>query len=109
VERYYGQLLTIGSSVYAVHAVGTSILGVAVPFFGAPNPAIDALKTTIAYSFRLSKLECFLAASPLIYTFGFLFDTSVYRLGILYSDEKQDNSIQIDRQKQTYVFSSFYL
>lgn len=108
VERYFATTSAATVGVYLPHAVGTSFLGFEAPFFG-PFSQFDPLKATVAYAYRLSKLGCFMSFAPVIYTFGFLFDSGGYRLGVMYSDEKQDNSFLIDRQKQTYVFISFFL
>lgn len=90
------------------HPIGHSMIGTVLPFFG-PFRQFDQLKTTAAYAYRLSKLGCFASFSPLLHTFGFLFDSEVYRLGVLYSSEQYDNAHHIGRLKQTYVFTSFYL
>ena len=42
-------------------------------------------------------------------SFGFLFTSQVYRVGVQYTDEKQDDSFEIQRTKQTYIYATIFI
>jgi hypothetical protein len=94
------------ASSFVSHPVGRSVLAVGIPYggiFKSQNP----LETTVSYIFQLSQLKSFVSFSPFIQSFGFLFASDIYHVGLQYTDEKQDNSIELERQKRTNVFASF--
>lgn len=67
----------------------------------------DRYASNALIAYRLGYLDSFLSVAPAIYSFGFMFDTALYRVGIQYTDEKQDNDLQISRRKHSYVHLGF--
>ena len=107
IERYFFARTIVGTGFTIPHPIGESALGAALPFWGTFSE-FDKYQTALMYSYSISKLSSFVSASPLMTSFGFIFGADHYRVGIQYTDEKQDNSIQIKRQKHAYVFASYY-
>lgn len=84
--------------------LGNSQLGVAVPFDQYARAGKS--DSVLSYVYWISRLGVFASFSPMKYAFGFLFGTDNYQMGIQYTDEKQDDALQIDRRKQTFVFTT---
>jgi hypothetical protein len=95
-------------SSYVAHPIGKSVLTASVPFSGVFS-ALSRDGATISYLYQLSTLGSFFAISPYSRSFGFQFSGELGKIGIQYSNEKQDNSIEIERQKRTNVFATLTL
>jgi len=108
LESHYLTNSSISSYFSVSHPIGQSLLGASMPFWGVYED-LDVLKIAGSYIFRLSKLHSFVSMSPLMRSFGFMFEAENYRVGIQYTNEKQDNSFQLQRVDQTYVFASFFI
>ena len=106
VEHDFLRKTRLMASSYVTHPVGKSVLAAGFPFAGIFRDH-DPLERSVTYIFQLSQLNSFFSFSPLIYSFGFIFTSDLYRIGLQYSDEKQDNSIELERHKRTNVFASF--
>jgi len=68
---------------------------------------IDKYTSNGLVIYKLGFLDTFLSVAPAITSFGFMFDSNLYRVGIQYTDEKQDNNLQIMRRKHSYVHLGF--
>lgn len=100
--------VALHTSVFFNHTYGKSIFAAQFPYEGFQfSPGVDVF--SVSYVYKLSKLSSFASFSPLMYSFGFTFDAAMYRVGIQYSNEKQDNALEIERRKQTYVYGSLAL
>lgn len=106
IEPLFGRRSSLSLVWPVVHPIGASIMGAQLPFVGAFR-SYDRLDGTVAYAYRIGSLGCFASFAPTITSFGFLFDADFYRMGIRYTDEKQDASLRIKRLKQVYVFAGF--
>jgi hypothetical protein len=69
----------------------------------------DIFRTGAGIQYRLGGLTVYCSGSPLMESFGFSFDGPVYVVGIQYTNEKQSNDIQLDRQRMTYVYAKIQL
>lgn len=97
--------ISISSSVN--HKIGKSLFGSSMQFrdvYGKYDK--DAL--AVSYTFQLTHLGTFLSASQDMTSFGFIFHSKAYLLGIQYTNETQDEDLTIRQQKQAYVYGSFY-
>jgi hypothetical protein len=106
VEQDFLRTTRLTASSFVKHPIGRSLLAISVPYHGFLSSQ-DPLKQSVSYVFQLSQLNSFISFSPRNYSFGFLFASDIYRVGLQYSDEKQENSLDIERQKRTNVFASF--
>jgi len=68
---------------------------------------LDMLTSGGLVIYKLGFLDTFVALAPAVTSFGFMFDSNLYRVGIQYTDEKQDNNLQIMRRKHSYVHLGF--
>ena len=93
------------ASVRIPHPLGVSNVGVSLPYGGA-SLALDQNGAALAYRYWLSRLGAFASYGAMLHSFGFLFGGESYQIGIQYTDERQDQQIQQERKKQTYVFTS---
>jgi hypothetical protein len=88
--------------------LGAGYFGVVIPFTEqwsqdkGPQTAV-----TVAYALR--NLQSYASFSSAKTAVGFLFAYDLFSVGIQYTQEKQDNSIKIDREPQTNVFASIDL
>lgn len=88
------------------HPLGMSSFSINIPFQGIfQDQRQDEVSMTAVY--HLSHLASVLSFSPLKSSFGFMFYGELYSVGIQHTNEKQDNEIQIKRQKHSYVFIKF--
>jgi hypothetical protein len=108
LEASFERSFLVSSSLRIPHPFGTSNIGLALPIRGA-SPKIDKDGAAIAWRYWLSRLGAFVSYGSMSHTFGFLFGPENYQIGIQYTDEKQDTSIQRERKKHTYVFTSLAL
>ncbi|RZA25818.1 MAG: hypothetical protein EOP10_05695 [Proteobacteria bacterium] len=90
------------------HAIGDSIFGIALPY-GGIFEELNEDNLSYSYSYRLSRLQSFVAFSPLKSSFGFLLNTGHYQLGIQYAYEIQSQAISRSKIKQAYVFAGLDL
>jgi len=89
---------------YSINSrAGQFYLGLAQPFAGIMQ-TIDSSGHSIAIGHRLGHLQSFVSGSPMMQSFGFLFDYENYMVGIQYTNEKQENAIQLERQKDVYLY-----
>ncbi|MGE0173204.1 MAG: hypothetical protein AB7T49_10475 [Oligoflexales bacterium] len=88
------------------HKFGGSILGVATPFFGLFKKH-DKIGSALSYVYKIGGLESFFSFSSIKSSFGFVFRPKVLDLGIVYTDEKQDNSISLARKKNTFIYLGY--
>lgn len=90
------------------HYVGQSFVGAQLPFQGIFSQ-LNELDASASFMFKVSRLGAFVGMSAMMQSFGFVFDSANYKIGIQYSDEKQDNEINLKRIKHTYVSGSYKL
>lgn len=97
--------ISISSSVN--HGIGKSLFGSSIKF-GDAFRKYDSEATAASYTFQLTHLGAFLSASQEMTSFGFLFQSKSYLLGIQYTNEVQSEDLTIRQQKQAYVYGNFY-
>jgi hypothetical protein len=90
------------------HYVGQSFVGAQLPFQGIFS-SLNELDASASFMFKVSRLGAFVGMSAMMQSFGFVFDSDNYKIGIQYTDEKQENEINLKRIKQTYVSGSYKL
>ena len=88
------------------HNLGRSFFGSRLPFRDNLQ-TYDALDSSFTLGYKLNHLVMMSSFSPLMWSFGFIFEPGSYQLGIQYSDEKQDNQLELARQRQTYVYTTY--
>jgi hypothetical protein len=101
VDHLYHPRLEWTASSFFDHSLGKSILGLHSEMIESESN-IQSPPSTF-YAYQISNLTAHIAFSPYQYAFGFIFRSDSYRVGIQYTDEKQDNNLLIDRRKKTYV------
>lgn len=84
---------------------GSYFLGGQIPFWDAFRE-YDRLSTSASFVYGVGRLRMFTSFSPLMSSFGFLFMSSHYHVGIQYTNEKQDNSLELRRRKNVNLFLS---
>jgi len=87
---------------------GNVWVGLAGKYNGLSRSVEMATSNAMAV-YRLGLLDTYVSFAPAIFSFGFMFDSNLYRVGIQYTDEKQDNRISIPRKKNSYVHLAFRL
>lgn len=75
--------------------------------YGGIEPKFNQYGSNALALYRLGYLDSFLSFSPAMVSFGFVFDSELYRVGIQYTDEKQSNELQIARKKYSYIHLGF--
>ncbi|MCX6123434.1 MAG: hypothetical protein NTV34_01590 [Proteobacteria bacterium] len=85
---------------------GSFYLGIKAPYWGFLEQ-YDRLGSSIAGIYGIGRLRALVSYSPLMTSFGFMFMTTYYHIGIQYTNEKQDNSIELERRKNANLFLSF--
>ena len=99
----YG-IATIGT--YKDLAFGNLWLGLAGKYSGLTKKFDPTVSNFLAV-YKLGGLDAFATFAPAIFGFGFMFDSNLYRIGIQYTDEKQNNALFIPRRKNSYVHLAF--
>lgn len=102
----YNRVVRAGAGYTYTHSSGSYYLGVQVPYWDAFKK-IDRLGASAAVIYGIGRLRTFASYSPLMSAFGFLFMSSHYQVGIEYTSDKQDNSLELKRRKNVYLFVSF--
>jgi hypothetical protein len=107
IEHLYQPRVSATISSYLDHQIGKSMVGAhMIRHFTLP-PDLNDLSSF--YTYQLARLTAHLTYSSTFYGFGFVFSGDSYRVGIQYSNEKQDNAIEIDRKKRTYLSMDLFL
>lgn len=70
---------------------------------------LDRLGSSFGLVYGIGRLRVFTSFSALMSSFGFNFMGSYYHVGIQYTNEKQDNSLELKRRKNVNLFFSFNL
>lgn len=91
---------------YAPMKLGLLWTGVGAKY-GGVEPTFDSKSSNVLLLYRLGFLDSFVSLAPSIVSFGFNFDSNLYRVGIQYTDEKQNNELQIARKKHSYIHLGF--
>lgn len=102
----YKRLVRFGSGYTVEHSSGSYYLGMQVPYWDALRQ-LDRLGASAAFIYGIGRLRTFASYSQLMSAFGFLFMSSHYQVGIQYTSDKQDNSLELKRRKNVYLFVSF--
>lgn len=68
---------------------------------------LDRFASSVSMIYGIGRLRAFLSGSPLMSAFGFLFMGMHYQIGLQYTNDKQDNSIELNRRRNVYLFMSF--
>ncbi len=87
---------------------GRFFFGVVLPFGGYLSEYRE-LETAAGMLYEIGTLRSYFSFSPAMRSFGFAFKSDLFLLGIQYTDEKQDNSLQLKRERHTYVHGSYFL
>ena len=106
LEPNFARRIRITSGYTYNHVSGSYHLSAQMPFwdFGAE---FDRLGASTAFIYGIGRLRTFLSFSPLLRSFGFAFMSQHYLVGIQYTNDKQDNSLELRRRKNVYLFASF--
>lgn len=83
-------------------------VGGMVPYQGIFK-GLDRDASTFSLNYHLGHLDGFLSQSKYQSSFGFIFSSFLYQVGIKYSNEKQLNHVQLKRKKNVYFFTSLDL
>lgn len=70
---------------------------------------VDIYDSPVNIAYKISAFTTAYTFSARRSGVGFTFNTDGYELGLQVSDEKQENTLQIDRKTQTYVFFKFFI
>ncbi len=106
LEPTYHRLMRLGAGYSLTHSSGSYSLGVQLPYWDAFRE-MDRLGASLAFIYGIGRLRTFASYSQLMNAFGFLFMSSHYHVGIQYTSDKQDNSLELKRRKNVYLFVSF--
>ena len=106
LEPLYRRRLRLGVGKTWMHDTGSYFLGLHLPFWDAAQ-SFDRYGASVAFIYGIGRLRAFTSFSPLMIAFGFLFMGEHYHVGIQYTDDKQDNSLDLRRHRNTYLFTSF--
>ncbi len=87
---------------------GNAFVGTNLAFSGAFQEFRDDL-TSAAIIYQLSKLNTYVSLSSHMRSFGFLFTGPAYKVGVQYTNEKQEDSLSIERTKKTYVYATIFI
>jgi len=106
LSNYFETSAEVSASISVLHPYGASVIGGFLPFRGIFKRAEQLLAGgSYAYVIRLLKIYGY--ATPMSRGFGFKFSSDLYNLSIQYTDEKQENLLQIDREQHVYLFTEF--
>lgn len=106
LDPQFRRRMRVETGYTLVHATGTYFLGAQAPFWDAFRE-FDRYGASLAFAYGIGRLRAFTSFSPLMATFGFIFMSTFYHVGIEYTDDKQDNSLELQRHKDVYLFASF--
>jgi hypothetical protein len=100
--------ISAGASWLYVTDTGEYSIGVSSIYRGE-TLRMDRDESAVAFSYRIGGLQSFVAMSPISRGFGFMFIHTVYIVGIKYSNEKQENPLQLQRKNHVYLFTKIFL
>lgn len=106
LEPNFRRRLRLSTGYTVSHVTGSYHLSLQAPFWDFGR-ALDALGASAAFIYGIGRLRAFLSGSPLMAAFGFAFMSPHYHVGIQYTDDKQDNRLELRRRKNVYLFASF--
>ncbi len=106
LEPNFRRRLRIGSGYTFSHVTGTYHLGLHLPFWGLGS-SFDRYGASVALVHGIGRLRNFVSFSPFMTAFGFVFMSPHYHIGIQYTNDKQDNSLELRRKNNVYLFASF--
>lgn len=106
LEPIYRRIARLGTGYSFIHSTGSYSLGLQLPYWDAFRE-MDRQGASMALIYGIGRLRTFASYSQLMSAFGFLFMSSHYHVGIQYTSDKQDNSLELKRRKNVYLFVSF--
>jgi hypothetical protein len=108
IVPYLRRKSSIGLGYTLEHETGKYHLGLNLPFWGLYE-RFDRLSTSVALAYTVAYLQAFTSFSPYANSFGFLFSSLFYKVGIQYSNEKQHNVVQLKRKNNVNLFVSIFI
>lgn len=106
LEPLFRRRVRVGVGQTMTHDTGSYYLGLQTPFLDFFRE-FDRYETSVGLTYGIGRLRGFTSLSPLMYSFGFSFMSDYYDVGIQYTSNKQDNSLELRRSKNVYLFASF--
>jgi hypothetical protein len=108
IKSIFRRTLTAGSSWSMPTSSGEYSLGFSTTSRGK-GVELDPDLTAAAISHKIGGLKSFAAISPISRGFGFEFTHLLSSVGIKYSNEKQDNTLQLQRTNHVYLFAKIFM
>ncbi|SMF65087.1 hypothetical protein [Pseudobacteriovorax antillogorgiicola] len=108
IESNFKQVIDISLSKFIATPYGRFMAATHLPVQGYDfNQSRYDWSHSLAYV--TPNLQAFLSSSALKSSLGLILSTNNYRLGIQFSNEKQANRLQIERQQRSNVFLSYQI
>lgn len=108
IKPYFRRRSSIGFSYALENEFGRYHLGLSLPFTGTYSHFRN-LDSVLSFIYGIGNLQAFVSYSGYMSSFGFHFKASYYQVGIQYTDEKQDNALELARQKNVYLFGTIFI